>query len=215
MTLSPNLLSALNYQEIGTFSPIPIYIYLFISLVIISIKIIKASYFSNLFSTMSTEKNQFDKSSTSISSGELNGFIQLSFVLLFSVGVWITKKSYLELSPFLPIIFSFTLLYITQTAGFYLFTFIVGDKDKTFFQHRLKHNELMVVFLFPLLFLVTYLPINLQWLIPLILLVVLLFSWLRSSIYLTQYISSLHIILYLCTLELIPVLFFIKFVLTN
>lgn len=208
------LLDNLNNLALKSFPIIPIYIFCFTAITLIFIKLNKNDYFLSLLKIMSLEQNKFD-SHSSLGSEKLNVFLQISYILLISLGIWLFTSSLDIAFSFFTILLFYLGFYVLQCLGFYAFSLLIGDKENSYFQHRLAHNELQILILFPLLLVITYLPGSFFLLIPLLFGCFLFFSWVRSSIYLAKFISSFHIILYLCTLELIPILFLLKFVLTN
>lgn len=208
------LLDNLNYLAIKSFPIIPIYIFCFTAITLIFIKLNKSDYFLSLLKIMNLEKNKFD-SHSSLGSEKLNIFLQISYILLITLGIWLFVSSLGATFSFYVTLLFYLGFYVLQSIGFYAFSLLIGDKESSYFQHRLAHNELQVLILFPLLLVITYLPGSFFLLIPVIFGCFLFFSWVRSSIYLAKFISTFHIILYLCTLELMPILFLLKFVLTN
>ena len=192
---------------------VPFYVFLLVALFLIYIKLNKPNYFRYLFENTVKDSEKLD-SSSQITPGNVSGiFLQISFLLLISLAFWqlpyfFEKKTW---SNFFFVLAGVSVFYLVQSVGFYLFSFIIKSGDNHFPTHRLSQNEIVTLFLFLNLILAFYLPFDISGLIVLILIIGILFNLVRVSTYLTTNISTFHIILYLCTLEIIPVLFLIKF----
>ena len=191
---------------------VPFYVFLVVAIFLIYIKLNKPKYFGLLFENSLKDSEKLD-SSSQITFGNLSGvLLQISFILLVSLAIWQTpyffeKKSWMNYAIILG---GVSVLYCIQAIGIFLFSFIIKAGNNHFPTHRLSQNEGIAIILLIGLLLTIYIPFETNWLVVAIITGCFLFNLIRVSIYLTTNISTFHIILYLCTLEIIPVLFLLK-----
>ena len=166
-----------------------------------------------MFSTVSSSSPYFDSLlQTGItSSGSV--LLQVSFLLLASLGLCELIQPEISI-PTISMARSLLLvagIYIFQFIGLYIFSIIKFSGDTDFLRKRLAYNEFNALLLFVGLIAVFYLPFSTSYFNIILFCVVWLVNMVGSSTYLLGNISVFHIILYLCILELIPVLFLIKY----
>ncbi|GEM_PF-6734743 len=203
----------LQNQVIKNDSSIEFYVLIAVSFVLIYLKTTKNSFFKNLLTTVFSDSSYFDSLlQTGITSfGSV--LLQISFVVLAGVGMSQLFNSTTNFSPasvstgILYVVF----LYIFQLIALYIVTLINFAGDKDFLRKRLAYNEFNSIVLFVGLIAVCYLPFSTFYINATLFCLVWLVNMVGSSAYLLGNISIFHIILYLCILELIPVLFLIKY----
>lgn len=189
------------------------YVFIFVCLVFIYIKIYQPKRIGLITQTMKIEEKKFDTTSGLMDLGIAAILMQISYVLLFSVGIWFVTTSNYSLGTYFPILLFVSSIYFFQLLAFYIFSGAIIQENRSFFRHRLTHFEFYALLFLPIFLILTYIPYDYKWLIPSLLGICLVFSLIRSSIFLSRYVSLFHNVLYLCTLELVPVLFLIKLVL--
>lgn len=191
------------------------YVFIFVGLVLIYLKLSQPNRLNQITHTIRVEENKFDLTSGLQNMGVSSLLMQISYVLLQTIGIWTLIYSDYNLSNFLSVLIYVTGIYLIQLVGFYFFSSIITQENESFFKHRVTHYEFFTLIYLPIFIVLTFLPYESNYLFALVLVLASLFSLVRSSIYLTRYISIFHNILYLCTLELVPALFLIKLVLTK
>lgn len=218
LTMASNLTLFLNSielhnQVINRDSSVEFYVFVGVAFVLIYLKTTKNSFFKNLLSTIFSDSTYFDSLlQTGItSSGSV--MLQLSFVILSGLGMgYLTSsESYFTVASAGKGMLFVLLMYVYQLIALYVFTVINFSKDTDFLRHRLAYNEFNALLLFVGLLLVFYLPFSTWYLNIAVFCLVWLVNMVGSSAYLLGNISVFHIILYLCILELIPVLFLLKY----
>ena len=203
----------LHNQVLDSPSSISFFILLGVAIVLVYLKTNKNLFFKNLFSTVSSSSTYFDSLlQTGItSSGSV--LLQVSFLFLSSLGLCELVQPEISISA-TSLARSFLLvagLYVFQFMGLYIFSIIKFSGDTDFLRKRLAYNEFNALLLFVGLIAVFYLPFSTSYFNIILFCVVWLVNMVGSSAYLLGNISVFHIILYLCILELIPVLFLIKY----
>ncbi len=201
----------LHNQVVEKPTSLAFYIFLGVALVLIYLKTSKTHFFRNLISTVSSDSTHFDPLLQTGSTNSGSVFMQLCFVLLAGLGVSALLQPELTVSGIIKGVFSVLGLYVFQLFALYIFSIINFSGDTDFLRKKLAYNEFNVLVLFVGLILVFYLPFYNVYLNSILFLLVWLLNMLGSSAYLLGNISIFHIILYLCILELIPVLFLIKY----
>ena len=207
-----NLLLLQFPEPIKTVATVQFYVLLFSALFLIYIKINNNVYFKNLFNSIFSESAQFDSSLQTSLGNISSGLLQFSYILLTTLGI----SFIIDISPSYGDYFTFLIKFFTfytfQLVGFYLISFIIGFKSSSFVRNRLVLNEINAVFLFFTLLLALYFPFSKSFSLPIIICFSGLINLIGSVTYLTSKISNFHIILYLCMLEIIPVLLLLKFI---
>ncbi len=191
------------------------YVFIFVCLALIYIKLTQPNRLKQIVNTMRIEENKFDLTSGLQNMGVSFLLMQISYVLLQTIGIWILIHTEYNFMSFLSILIIVSGIYLVQFIGFYFFSSIITQENESFFRHRITHFEFFTLIYLPSFIVLTFIPYESNYLIAVLIGVCSLFSLVRSAIYLTRYISVFHNILYLCTLELVPALFFIKLVLTK
>ncbi len=159
-----------------------------------------------------SDSQQFDPS-LQTNAGNINSvFLQISYILLVSLGLTYAFESNPSFLNYSVTLFKVLILYLFQVIGFYLISSMINLKTESFHRNRFVINEVNALFLFVALFLIIYLPIKVTGVIHALLGLSAIFNLIGSSRYLASNISNFHIILYLCTLEIIPVLLLLKFI---
>ncbi len=203
----------LQNQVIKNDSSIEFYVLIAVSFVLIYLKTTKNSFFKNLLSTVFSDSAHFDSLlQTGITSfGSV--LLQISFVVLAGVGMsQLVSPAYIfSPSSVGAGILSVLALYIFQLIALFVFTLINFAGDTDFLRKRLAYNEFNSLLLFVGLIAVCYFPFSTFYVNATLFCLVWLVNMVGSSAYLLGNISIFHIILYLCILELIPVLFLIKY----
>ncbi len=189
-----------------------LYMFVFVAIIYAVVKLSNDNYISGLIATIGLDKKKFEAKGNSFNFSKSSLFMQLSVVLLISIGLSIISYEYQGSYNLAKIVLGVFGFYIIQIAGFVVFASIINSKESSFLHQRLSYYELLGLILFPVILISYYSPIPLVTVV----LTIMLASWFlvltRVSIYLTSLISVFHIILYLCTLEIIPILFLLKFI---
>ncbi|MEN8927548.1 MAG: DUF4271 domain-containing protein [Flavobacteriales bacterium] len=188
------------------------YLLLLVAIVVAVIKHTNTNFFSQLITIVSFDKNKFDLQGANFSFSKSSFFAQIAFIIVISLGISILTKEFLggfQLIKNLSFTSGFCLV---QIVGFKLFSSLLGHKEQSFFPARLAFYELLGFVLFPFVATTLYAPINLFYVFASLFLALHLLLLIRVSVYLAASVSVFHIILYLCTLEILPVLFLLKFI---
>lgn len=209
-----------NFLQILVLNPIDknntpitgLYLLLVIGIIFAVIKLTNNNYLKQLFSIVGFDKKKFETQPSNYNFSKSNVFLQISLIILVTLGFSILTNEYLGSFNIGQNFMGVFILYTTQVLGFTFFSSLVGNTEVSFVRHRLSYYELLSVFLFPLILLSFYSPINLSMLVLVAMLFSLFLIMVRVSIYLTSLTSVFHIILYICTLEIIPILFLLKFI---
>ena len=191
------------------------YVFIFVGLVFIYLKLSQPTRLSQIANNMRIEENKFDLASGLMNQSISSLLMQISYILLQTTGIWTVTSSEYDFSSFLLILLFVTGIYLVQLLGFYFFSSITTQENKSFFRHRITHYEFFTLIYLPIFIALTFIPYDYNLIMIVIIGACSLFSLVRSAIYLTPYISVFNNILYLCTLELLPALFLIKLVLTK
>ena len=208
-----------NFLQIISINPIekvnaPVaafYLFIFVAIVFVVVKLSNENYLRGLISTIGLDKKKFDAKGSSFNFSKSSFFMQLSVVLLISLGLSLLSYKLQGSYNLMRIVFGVFCFYAVQIVGFIVFSTIINSKESSFLSQRLSYYELLGVFLFPVILLSFYSPIPLTTAVLTILLAIWFLVLTRVSIYLTSLISVFHIILYICTLEITPILFLLKF----
>ncbi len=201
----------LHNQAIEKPTSVVILILLGVAIVLSYLKTSKNLFFKNLLSTVSSDSSYFDSLLQTGITSSSSVLMQICFVFLSGLGM--SQLLYPELSAqgILAGILAVLSLYTFQLLALYIFSVINFSNDTDFLRKRLAYNEFNSLVLFVGLILVFYLPFSTLYLNIILFLFIWLVNMVGSSAYLLGNISIFHIILYLCILELIPVLFLIKY----
>ena len=189
------------------------YLFLFVAIVLVIAKLNNSSFLNKLFSLISIKKSvqnedfqkDFGFDFTSI-------LLNIGYILLISYGFYHFFAENRGFYVFSHFFLGTIIFYIIQLFGIFVFEKIIETKEAelTFLKSKLSYNEVNVLILFPILLIADYAPFSIKWFFIASIVVLQSFNMVRTSIYLARYISIFHIILYLCTLEIILILFLIK-----
>ena len=188
-----------------------LYLLIFVGVVFVIIKLANDNYLRQILSRVGVDKKKFDNQTSNYSFSKSNLFLQISSIILVTLGLSILTNEYLGSFNLARNFIGAFLFYIIQVLSFTLFSSLIINTESSFLKHRLFYYELLSVCLFPLILFSLYSPINLSVLVLLVMLSSVFLIMIRISIYLTSLISVFHIILYICTLEITPILFLLKF----
>ncbi len=138
-------------------------------------------------------------------------FLNVCFALLIAI---IIKKVFLIST--LKALILMTVFCISQLLMWSLFQYIFLNKtdSMSFTKKRLVLNETLCIITFIFLVLFHYLDQPIMVLIGFFLLAISIL-WSRVSLFLSNQLSVFHIILYLCTLEILPALILVKFIIKH
>ena len=129
----------------------------------------------------------------------------------FSIYVMSTNSDP-SFSSFFIKLFWVVLIYVFQLIGLFVFSFLIKEKTESFIRNKLAFIELTSLILFVALFLSIYTPINNNFLIPIVITLAVTLNMVVASTFLSGIISNFHNILYLCMLEIIPVLILLRII---
>ena len=188
-----------------------LYLLFFVGVVFVIIKLANDNYLRQIFSRVGLDRKKFDNKTSNYSFSKSNLFLQISSIILVTLGLSILTNEYLGSFNLAQNFIGAFLFYIIQVLSFTLFSSLIINTESSFLKHRLSYYELLSVCLFPLILFSLYSPINLSVLVLLVMLSSVFLIMIRISIYLTSLVSVFHIILYICTLEITPILFLLKF----
>ena len=188
-----------------------LYLLIFVGVVFVIIKFANDNYLRQILSRVGLDRKKFDNQTSNYSFSKSNLFLQISSIILVTLGLSILTNEYLGSFNLAQNFIGAFLFYIIQVLSFTLFSSLIINTESSFLKHRLSYYELLSVCLFPLILFSLYSPINLSVLVLLVMLSSVFLIMIRISIYLTSLISVFHIILYICTLEITPILFLLKF----
>ena len=188
-----------------------LYLLFFVGVVFVIIKLANDNYLRQILSRVGLDRKKFDNKTSNYSFSKSNLFLQISSIILVTLGLSILTNEYLGSFNLAQNFIGAFLFYIIQVLSFTLFSSLIINTESSFLKHRLSYYELLSVCLFPLILFSLYSPINLSVLVLLVMLSSVFLIMIRISIYLTSLISVFHIILYICTLEITPILFLLKF----
>jgi hypothetical protein len=209
-----NFLQILFFNSIDKYS-IPIsglYLVVFVGVVFVIIKLTNDNYLRQLFSIVGFYKKKIETQPSNNNFSKSSFFLQISLIILLTLGLSVLTNEYLESFNLARNFIGVLIFYAVQAVGFFVFSSLIGNAETSFVKHRLAYNELLTVFLFPIILFSFYSPINLSLIVLVVLFTSFFLILMRASIYLTSLISVFHIILYLYTLEIIPILFLLKFI---
>ena len=188
-----------------------LYLLFFVGVVFVIIKLANDNYLRQILSRVGLDRKKFDNQTSNYSFSKSNLFLQISSIILVTLGLSILTNEYLGSFNLAQNFIGAFLFYIIQVLSFTVFSSLIINTESSFLKHRLSYYELLSVCLFPLILFSLYSPINLSVLVLLVMLSSVFLIMIRISIYLTSLISVFHIILYICTLEITPILFLLKF----
>mgnify|MGYP006145382419 FL=1 len=188
-----------------------LYLLIFVGVVFVIIKLANDNYLRQILSRVGLDRKKFDNQTSNYSFSKSNLFLQISSIILVTLGLSILTNEYLGSFNLAQNFIGAFLFYIIQVLSFTIFSSLIINTESSFLKHRLSYYELLSVCLFPLILFSLYSPINLSVLVLLVMLSSVFLIMIRISIYLTSLISVFHIILYICTLEITPILFLLKF----
>ena len=188
-----------------------LYLLFFVGVVFVIIKLANDNYLRQILSRVGLDRKKFDNKTSNYSFSKSNLFLQISSIILVTLGLSILTNEYLGSFNLAQNFIGAFLFYIIQVLSFTVFSSLIINTESSFLKHRLSYYELLSVCLFPLILFSLYSPINLSVLVLLVMLSSVFLIMIRISIYLTSLISVFHIILYICTLEITPILFLLKF----
>lgn len=188
-----------------------LYLLIFVGVVFVIIKLANDNYLRQILSRVGLDRKKFDNQTSNYSFSKSNLFLQISSIILVTLGLSILTNEYLGSFNLAQNFIGAFLFYIIQVLSFTLFSSLIINTESSFLKHRLSYYELLSVCLFPLILFSLYSPINLSVLVLLVMLSSVFLIMIRISIYLTSLVSVFHIILYICTLEITPILFLLKF----
>ena len=188
-----------------------LYLLIFVGVVFVIIKLANDNYLRQILSRVGLDRKKFDNKTSNYSFSKSNLFLQISSIILVTLGLSILTNEYLGSFNLAQNFIGAFLFYIIQVLSFTIFSSLIINTESSFLKHRLSYYELLSVCLFPLILFSLYSPINLSVLVLLVMLSSVFLIMIRISIYLTSLISVFHIILYICTLEITPILFLLKF----
>jgi hypothetical protein len=189
-----------------------LYLLVFVGVIYVTIKLTNDNYLRKLFSVVGFYKKKIEIQTSNNTFSKSSFFLQISLIILLTLGLSILTNEYLGGFNLVRNFIGVLVFYIAQVVGFFLFSSLISNTEISFVKHRLAYNELLNVFLFPIILFSFYSPIDLSLIVLVVLLTSFFLILMRASIYLTSLISVFHIILYLCTLEIIPILFLLKFI---
>lgn len=207
-----SFISVLQTNAFVPASSVPFYVLIICCFILIYLKINQSQYIKNLWVYVFNNSNQFDASIQSNFTNLSSFLLQFIYLLLVTLGVSFIKKWNPNLSDFVSLFCLILIFYIIQLIGFFLITNITKLGSGSIIRNRLFLNEAISLFLFIALPLAIYLPFSNTGVIWVVFGVSFLFNLIRISVYLQGIISVFHIILYLCALEIIPVLILLKFI---
>ena len=202
----------LNPIDKNNIPVIGFYLLIFVGIVFIAVRLSYDNYIKQLFSAISLDKNKFEAQNSDYHFSNSRLFLHISLLILFTLSLCLLTDYYLGSYNLKKNFIGVFVFYMVQAFGFIAFSSITNKAETSFVKNRLSYYELTSFFLFPFVIITLYSPINLYWIISVVLISIVLIAMIRSSIYLTGLISVFHIILYLCTLEIIPILFLLKFI---
>ena len=190
------------------------YLFLFVAITFIIIKLNDSSYFNRLFGqfslkSFSKEDGFPEKSILSFSSF----LLVICYIFLFSLLFYAFFDKNGGIFQFFQFILLFAVFTILQLIGAFVFEKMIDYSEikSHFFSFKLHYNEIVTVTLFPLILFVNYAFPTLFWILILIVILVQIINIVRTAIYLSTFISYFHILLYLCTSEIILILFLVKY----
>ena len=188
------------------------YLFVVVSFIFILVKLSGENYWKKLVVSASFDQNKFDSLTSIFQLSKNSFFLQIATFVIFSLGFSVLSYHYTGDYQLAKITLGVFVFYLIQAIGFVAFSSIISNSNTFFVKHRLSYNELIGVFVFPIILISFYSHYNLSLLILVVMLSSLILIMTRVSVYLTSVISVFHIILYLCTLEIIPILFLLKFI---
>jgi len=205
-------ISFLNSIDKNNIPVTGLYLLIFIGVVFAIIKLSNGNYLRQLFSIVSFDKNKFETHTSTYSFSKSSFFLQISYIILITLGISILTNEIIGDFNIVKNFIGVLVFYIIQAVGFVIISSLISSNETSFIKHRIAYYELVSILLFPIILFSYYSPFNLSILVLVVLIASSFLIMLRVSIYLTRLISVFHIILYLCTLEIIPILFLLKFI---
>lgn len=202
----------LNPVDKNNIPVIGFYLLVFLAIVFLVIRLSNENYLKQLFLAVSLDENKFEAQKSGYNFSKSSFFLHVSLIILFTLGFCILTDHFFGSFNLMKNFIGVFVFYLVQTSGFVAFSSITNNAEASFVKHRLSYYEILSVLLFPFILVSLYSPINLSMMVIVVFIIVVLIAMIRSSIYLTSLISVFHIILYLCTLEIIPILFLLKFI---
>jgi hypothetical protein len=184
-----------------------IYIMMFLALAII--RNTNPNYSDFLVKNLLLKTDSFYKSLSSVNlQNKSTIFLNVNFLLSISILITLIYGNSFGL-----VLLSLSIFKLTQMLFVFLFekTFLNKNNVISFTKRRIALTELTGVVTLIFLFLTHYLSIDSYLFITLSFLVMTII-WSKLAIVLSHYLSVFHIILYLCTLEILPILFLAKFI---
>ena len=197
-------------EPISKGSSVSFYVFVLVAILLIYIKLNKTSYLKNLANLFFSEHSQFDPTLQTNIGNISSGFLQLSYALLISLGI--SHYVYIDFGfqDYFSILFKLIAFYIILIGLIYIVSSTISKNSGSFIRNRLAFNEANALFLFLALLLSINLPIDEHFTL-LILLCSMAINMFGATLYLQGIISIFHIILYLCMLEILPVLVLTKY----
>ena len=192
--------------------PLVEYLFLVSCLIFIYVKLNQSPYFITLFEFIFIGSSKFGSSIPKNLANTSSLLLQITFVTMVGIGLSYYIDHHTNLFVFLKTILILAAILGIQVAGSYFFSSLTNQKITIFPRYRLALNEISSLFLFLTLFFVVNFSLDISFIILYILVTSALFNMIGSAIYLVKLISNFHIILYLCILEITPVLLIIKFI---
>lgn len=192
-------------REIGISIDLIVFVIFFMGLTIIRVvnplhlnQVIGLNYFKNRKDIKSIFSKNDSKSSI---------FLNAAFVVFLSL----TFQKTFSLSIYNAFLLGTSLYLFKLSCWFLLHQFIAKRSDLNFFRNRFMINETIAFLLFFYLAFNHFIDPNIEIAI-LFLITTYIFLFVRIAIILTNYISIFHNILYLCALEILPILIMVKLV---
>ena len=173
------------------------------------IRVTNYNYSFFLTNNLLAKKDSFYKSLSSVNlQNKSTLFLYLNFILCGSI--FMSKTFDIALFKTLLLLLTFK---TAQTVGLVIFEkiFLPQSEVISFVKRRLALTELSGVIILMFMIFTNFLNLNTDLLILLSALVMIII-WIKNAIVLSHNISNFHIILYLCTLEILPTLVLVKFI---
>lgn len=193
------------------------FIFFFSIIIIVALAIIhkaKPQYFPSVFKSLLFEQRAYTVSNSVFSFDFILVFLLFTFTFFIT---YLTSELIIKSNEFLKIAFSFIVYLIAELLFIRVFsiTFNLPKQVMTrLFYFSIHFFTVVGILTLPLSILVTYgytdIKLIFKWFFIIILIILFIFKVFKKTIILENHLSFFHLFLYLCTLEILPLLILIR-----
>jgi uncharacterized membrane protein len=116
-----------------------LYLLIFVGVVFVIIKLANDNYLRQILSRVGLDRKKFDNQTSNYSFSKSNLFLQISSIILVTLGLSILTNEYLGSFNLAQNFIGAFLFYIIQVLSFTLFSSLIINTESSFLKHRLSY----------------------------------------------------------------------------